>query len=106
MPGPCRSSLLGLEVTTNFELRRIELAPGAVLPFRSSEWRGCLVVVENGGIELETINGPRASFAVGSVLGFEGISIRQIRSCTNEPAIISIVRRALVADSRPAERAP
>jgi quercetin dioxygenase-like cupin family protein len=97
MPAPGRRfSLLGREVTANFELRRIELAPGAVLSFRPADWRGCLVVVESGGIELETIDGPRARFAAGSVLGFEHIPIRQIRGCASELAIVSVVRRVRV----------
>jgi quercetin dioxygenase-like cupin family protein len=82
-----------------FERRTIVYAPGAEVPFDEEDWRGVLVVVRQGELELERRAGGRRRFGPGSILWAEGLALRWLRN----PGIAPTV---LVAVSRRARPAP
>lgn len=63
-----------------FALRRLELAPGELHPYVAAEWRGALVVVAQGDIELETSSGACWHFREGEMLWLEGLPVTALRS--------------------------
>jgi hypothetical protein len=86
-------SFLGRPLPPRFELRSVAVAPGGARPFDGAEWRGALVVVERGEIELEFLSAGRRTFARGEVLWLDGLSLRTLRNRSREPAVLVAVRR-------------
>ncbi|WP_433504306.1 hypothetical protein ACQP04_32630 [Pseudonocardia halophobica] len=76
-----------------FGRRRIEIAPGESRPHVEAEWRGVLVVLEAGEIELRCHAGGRRRFAAGSVLWFTGLNLRTVHNPGAVPAVILAVSR-------------
>jgi hypothetical protein len=77
------------------DLLHVELstiACGEARTFVDAEWRGALVVVERGVLELECIAGQRARFEQGAVLWLDGLPLRTLRG-GGEPTLLSAVRR-------------
>lgn len=66
--------------TPSFRTRTITLAPGADRPHDEDEWRGALVVVDAGEIELCCAAGGSRTFAAGSVLWFTGLDLVRVRN--------------------------
>ncbi|MFC5952854.1 hypothetical protein ACFQH9_31805 [Pseudonocardia lutea] len=77
-----------------FGRRRIEIAPGDSRPHVEEEWRGVLVVLEAGEIELRCHAGGRRRFAAGSVLWFTGLNLRTVHNPGAVPAVIVAISRA------------
>jgi hypothetical protein len=76
-----------------FTRRRIEIAPGEARPHVEAEWRGVLVVVEAGEIELRCRAGGRQGFAAGSVLWFTGLDLRTVHNPGSVAAVILAISR-------------
>jgi hypothetical protein len=76
-----------------FDRRRIEIAPGESRLHDEAEWRGVLVVLEAGEIELRCHAGGRRRFAAGSVLWFTGLNLRTVHNPGAVPAVILAVSR-------------
>src|SRR5262249_19663905 len=76
-----------------FSLRQITVAVGAEQVYDAAEWRGALVVVERGAIELESRSGARRTFVGGAVLCLDRLSLRALRNPGEVPALISAVSR-------------
>jgi hypothetical protein len=104
LAGPDRLSFLGRPLPPAFELLVITLAPGAERPFEGAEWRGAIVVVERGQVELEGRRGARARFERGAVLCLTGLPLRRLENHGPELAVLSVVR--LRTAVRPAGRRP
>jgi hypothetical protein len=77
-------------VTTQhrFDVRRVAVAPGCALAYDEADWRGALVVVERGRIELEGMGGGRRTFERGAVLWLVGLSLRALRNHGPERAVM------------------
>jgi hypothetical protein len=97
-----RLSFAGRSLPAAFELREIALAPGGERPYDEAEWRGALVVVERGQIELECLGGTRRRFGCGAVLWLAGLPLRSLHNRGTEPALIAAV--VLRSDEFPADR--
>ena len=93
-----RLSLLDHKLGWSFSLRTVVIAPGEVRPYDESEWRGALVVVERGEIELESIHGSRRRFMRGAVLWLEGLPLRAIHNPGSERALLVAVARRVRRD--------
>jgi hypothetical protein len=74
--------------------RLVALAPGEERAYTEAEWRGALVVVERGTIELECVVGRRWRFEQGAVLWLAGLPLRALRNAGSGPALLSAVSRA------------
>jgi len=77
-------------VTTQhrFDVRRVAVAPGCALAYDEADWRGALVVVERGRIELEGMGGGRRTFERGAVLWLVGLPLRALHNHGPERAVI------------------
>ena len=73
---------------TGFAVRRVAVAPGRERPYVEAEWRGALVVLARGRIELEGLSGARRSFAPGAALWLDGLPLRALRNHGREPAVM------------------
>ncbi|MFP5069371.1 hypothetical protein ACLFMI_06865 [Pseudonocardia nantongensis] len=83
MPGPC-----------SFRTRRVTLPPGGSRPHDEDEWRGALIIVDAGEIELCCRAGGRRGFGTGSVLWFTGLNLAAVRN----PGPVDAVFRAITRD--------
>ncbi|WP_309110671.1 hypothetical protein [Saccharothrix sp.] len=63
-------------------------------PYDPDEWRGALVVVSAGVVELEGLGGTRRAFGAGAVLVLDGVGLRALHQRGPEPAVLVAVVRA------------
>jgi hypothetical protein len=75
-----------LTSSPRFVLRAVTIAPGRELPYDGAEWRGALVVVDRGAIDLESVHGARWRFGRGAMLWLAGLPVRALCNGGNEPA--------------------
>jgi quercetin dioxygenase-like cupin family protein len=76
-----------------FDVRVVQLPPGAERASHEAEWRDALVVVDRGEIELDCVGGSRRRFGSGAVLWLDGLPLRALRNPGAEPAVIVAVSR-------------
>ena len=69
------------------------LEPGRMLVYDEEEWRGALVTVESGEVELEMLCGRSAFFQEGDVLWFQGLPLASLRNRGDEPAVLVAATR-------------
>jgi hypothetical protein len=82
-------------VAPGLERRTMTLAPGASRPYRANEWRGALVVVDGGALELQWLDGRRERLGSGAVLWLAGLPLRALRSAGQGPVtVVALSRRA------------
>jgi hypothetical protein len=88
-----RFSLLGRELPA-WAVRRVSLlGPGRERAFDPAEWRGALVVVERGQIELVTEADECSRFVRGDVLVLAGLSLRALRNPGDQTAVLATLER-------------
>jgi hypothetical protein len=80
-------------MTGAFDVRVVEVAPGGERASHESEWRGALVLVDRGEIELDCVGGSRRRFSRGALLALGGLPLRALRNPGVEPAVLVAVRR-------------
>jgi len=88
-----RLSFLGRRLPPSVELRVISVAPGCARDYDEAEWRGALVVLERGEIELEGLSGERCHLEAGAVLWLVGLPLRALHNHGLEPTVIAAVTR-------------
>jgi hypothetical protein len=76
-----------------FDVRVVEVRPGAERAYVEAEWHDALVVVECGEIELDCRGGSRPRFAGGAVLWLGGLPVRTLRNPGPVPAVLVAVSR-------------
>jgi hypothetical protein len=86
--------LLGHRVPDDFEVRRVVVSPGVERLFVESEWRDAIVVVESGGLELESSTGIRWRFGRGDVLWLIGLPLRALHAYGRTPTVLVAVSRS------------
>jgi hypothetical protein len=104
MGGPVdRPFLLRATSPSRFELRVTAVAPGHTLAYRASDWRDALVIVEDGAIDLEWLDGTRRRFGCGAVLWLDGLPLRALANPRLKSAVLLAVsrRRLPPATTRP-----
>ena len=103
-----RVSFLGRQAPPGFTIRTVTLAPGATRPYDEAEWRGALVIVESGEIDVECVRGGHRVFSGGALLWLYGLPLRAIHNRGPEPAVIIAVTRAdeFDAPTRSHDRTP
>jgi hypothetical protein len=88
-----RLTFLDRTLPASFELRLVELEPGHQRAYDAEEWRGALVVVERGEIELECVRGGTRRFSSGAVLWLFGLPLRTLHNRGSEQTVLSAVSR-------------
>ena len=73
---------------TGFVVRRVAVAPGRTRAYDEADWRGALVVVAGGRIELEGLSGARRTFECGAVLWLVGLPLRALHNHGVEPTVM------------------
>jgi len=83
-----------------FRKRVIELTPKDELRIDAAAWRGAIVFLETGEVELECSAGERRRFAAGAVLCLVP-PVRALRNCGDDSArLIAISRRTRTQPTR------
>jgi hypothetical protein len=77
----------------------VVLAPDHTWVYDAAEWRGAIVVVEQGQIELECLDGSRHCFGSGDILWLDRLPLRALHNHGRTSAVLIAVAR------RPAQRA-
>ncbi len=85
---------LGPSVPDEFDVRRVVVTPGAERLFVEAEWRDAIVVVESGGLELESSTGIRWRFGRGDVLWLIGLPLRALHAYGRAPTVLIAVSRS------------
>jgi hypothetical protein len=88
-----RLSFIDRPLPPSFELRLVAVAPGHERSYDEAEWRGALVVVERGEIELECVAGGRLRCAQGAVLWLVGLPLRALHNHGPETALLAAVSK-------------
>jgi hypothetical protein len=92
-------SFLGRRLPPPFQRRVVVLAPDHTWVYHDTEWRGAIVVVERGQIELECLDGSRHCFGRGDMLWLEGLPLRALHNRGHTSAVlIAVSRRAAKAE--------
>ena len=86
-------SFLARTAPAGVDVRVVSISSHGELAYEPSEWAGALVIVETGEIELECCSGARACFGTGSVLFFDGLSLRAVRNIGGETVLLSAAIR-------------
>src|SRR5687767_7669536 len=96
-----RLSFLGKRLPPSFELHLIALPPGGRRAYVESEWRGALVIVEQGEIEVECLAGGCRRFERGAVIWLAGLPLRALHNRSDGLTLLAAVhrRRPLAARS-------
>jgi len=88
-------SFLGRQLPPAFECRVVILEPAQTWPYDAAEWRGAIVVVEQGQIELEGLHGSRYGFGRGDVLWLDRLPLHALHNPGHTPAVLIAVSRRL-----------
>lgn len=87
-----------------YPTREIRIAGGTERPYDPDEWRGELVTVKRGVLELVSRAGVRLKFGPGSVLFLTGLSLRSLRNPGGGTAFLTAVKRGPVRGPRDLQR--
>lgn len=93
-------SLLGRRLPPAFERRVIVLVPEQIQAYDDAEWRGALVVVEHGQIELEGVDGSWHRFERGAILWLDRLPLRALHNRGPTPAVLVAVSRRAAQTER------
>jgi hypothetical protein len=93
-------AFLGRRVPAWFDHRVVTIPVGMAVAYRQDEWRGAIVVVERGEVELEALDGERHCFGVGDLIWLDGVRLRVLRNAGCRPVVLAAISR------RPAQRDP
>jgi hypothetical protein len=99
---PTPLSFLGRRLPTWVDLRLVVIPPGCTHPFDPGHWRGALIVVERGTIELELDSGRRFPCAQGYIGTLSGLSLRALHNTGERTAVITGVSRSARRQAQPA----
>ena len=69
------------------------LEPGRTLAYEEGEWRGALITVESGELELEMLCGRSAFFQKGDVLWLQDLPLASLKNRGAEPAVLVAASR-------------
>jgi quercetin dioxygenase-like cupin family protein len=86
-------TFLGRPLGPSFRARVVTIAPGVRVPYVEADWRGALVVVEDGEVDLVCREGMQRRFASGDVLWLTGLGLRALANPGESTAVLVAVSR-------------
>ena len=95
-------SFLGRRLPRWVQLHLLVLPPGCTHPFDPGQWRGALIVVERGAIELELRSGRRVPWPQSYIGTLSGLTLIALHNPGGRPAVITGVSRATSDQAQPA----
>ena len=104
LPGWDREEVRRLPAVPSFRTRTVRLAPGQVRAHDEDAWRGALVVVDAGEIELCCAAGGSRTFGTGSVLWFTGLDLVCVRNPGTREAVFRGITREPARPGPPGRR--
>jgi hypothetical protein len=87
-------AFLGRPVPAGFAVREVVVEPGENLGYLAEDWRGCIVSLESGAIDISSPNGVSASFIAGDILWLSGLPVSALENPGPDPAVLVAVRRS------------
>ena len=91
--GGLAARLTAPNLPPSFDRWQVVVPPGTARPTSAAEWAGCLVLVEDGNIEVECLAGGHRSFSAGDLLALGWLPLRTIRNVGDGEARLLAVRR-------------
>ena len=76
-----------------FAVHTVTLEPGGSLPYRESDWRGALVTVDSGELELVTLCGRSTFFQRGDLVWLQGLPLATLHNRGDEPTVLVAAAR-------------
>ena len=95
-------SFLGRRLPPWVRLHVVVIPPGCTHPFDPGCWRGALIVVERGSVELEQRSGRCVCCPEGYIGTLSGLSLRALHNRGDRTAVITGVSRATGTHAQPA----
>ena len=86
-------SFLGRRLPPWFVLRVVTVPVGSAVAYVEEEWRGAIVVVERGEVELEALDGERHRFGAGDLIWLDGVRLRVLRNAGEHPVQLKAISR-------------
>jgi hypothetical protein len=80
-------------IASAFDIRTVALEPGSTLAYDEEEWRGALITVESGELELEMRCGRSSFFQQGDLLWFQGLPLARLHNRGDEPTVLVAASR-------------
>ena len=74
-------------------VRTVSVEPGGSLPYEEADWRGALITVESGELELVMACGRSCFFQQGDLLWFQGLPLASLRNRGDEPTVLVAAAR-------------
>ena len=75
------------------ERKTVTIAPGEVLPEHITCWKGAIVSVEAGVIEMATPNGELLRLGEGALLLLDGVEEVAVQNVGDVPVVLAAIRR-------------
>ena len=92
-------SFLGRCLPAWVQLHVVVIPPGCAHAVEPGQWRGAMIVVERGTVELELRCGRRLIWAQGYIGTLSGMSPEALHNTGDRPAVITAVSRATRAQA-------
>ena len=86
-------SLLALRMAPGLERKTVTIAPGDWLPEHITCWKGAIVSVEAGTIEMTTPEGELLRLCTGALLLLDGVEQVAVRNVGDVPVVLAAIRR-------------
>ena len=99
--GGVARALARVPLPAAFDRLRLTLGPGAARLTAARDWTDCLVLVEQGTVEVECEGGVRRTFVAGDMLALECLPVRALRNHGPDETRLLAVRRHSPQGERP-----
>lgn len=76
-----------------FRRWEVVVGPGAARPYDADEWRGAIVVVEGGVLDLVCREGRRTRLTAGAILFLADLPLRELANPGTDPVVLIAVAR-------------
>ena len=86
-------SLLALRMAPWLERRTVTIEPGDWLPEHITCWKGAIVSVEAGVIEMATPGGELLRLRAGALLLLDGVEEVAVQNVGDVPVVLAAIRR-------------
>ena len=78
--------------SAGIDRQTVVLPPGASRAIDERCWRGTLIVVRRGQVELVSLHGLSHAFGAGSLLWFDGLALAGVHNPGHTPAVLTAIR--------------
>ena len=76
-----------------FRRRTLTIPAQETVPYVAEEWRGALVTIERGSVDLCCVRGGRRRFVEGAILFMEGLALESLHNPGVEDAVLVALSR-------------